>query len=57
MSILKVNYRVVPGTYYLFSNFGVGTRNTLNKTGENERTPSGKSLLIYSGLSEMVFVQ
>ena len=46
MSILKVNYRVVPGTYYLFSNFGVGTRNTLNKTGENERTPSGKSLLI-----------
>ena len=46
ISILKVNYSVVPGTYKLLSNFGAGKPNTLNETGENEKISSGKSLLI-----------
>ena len=36
MSILKVNYSIVPGTY-LFSNFLARKPNTLNKTVENEK--------------------
>lgn len=44
MSILKVNYSRVPVTCYLSSNFWAGKPNALSKTGENEKTPSGKSL-------------